>query len=702
MNTITILTILTLTLTNVLTNDLPQFNITPIFDRSGIFFNRLGQARISEDQFTLLSFINISIYEEKLNLVNKIYQISLPLCQGFRQNINKTNKQFEFTCSETLELIKNDLKVLDEKFDSICHLTGHNNINPRQKRGLINGVSHVFKWLFGTPDSDDAEYYTEAIESMSKQSDDMYKLMNQQVHILTDAIKEYNETANAISTNQNLLNDNIRIFNKFANSTAKRINSMTFAQKVTDHLNLLTLLANELNEEFDIVISSILFSKQNILHPNVITPRHLKDELSKIKLNSNLEFPYETQNIDNAHKYLEICTLSVFYSNKILIFAIKIPLVTKVSFNLFNLIPLPIPLTNSSIYSFINPTYPYLLLSNTKTYYSEMKDLSKCIFLPPSDYVCSQTTAYLVKERPTCEVDLKTKQLATIPKSCNTKVMNGFVEIWHPLNKNQWLFVVTNPTLGTVYCDTDNRITDANIKGVGIFTLKSRCKCYTLSATLIAKSDQTANYTYPMSTIDITMDECCQTKQDILQTEDMEPIRLENLNLNELNHADSKLRQINDELQRRIDQPFLYHASKWYNVLTGSITFIIIFLLVTWCCCRKFRWFPLRWLWNRCSRGPCQYLLCINSHNTISHSNVHSDTMKRTRRIPVEDYAPPGLTYAELHLEASRQEAELENDGYEVPASRASPEHTYEDIDLPEFRIPRRVTRSKTKKFLKI
>lgn len=303
----TLLVFRTLTYIQLSKTDLPPYQIQQINDRSGIFYQHLGQARISHDKFTLLSFINISIYEEKLKLADNIYQISLPLCKNnYKKNDNATKTKIpKIYCNETLTLISNSFKLLNEKFDSICHLTGHNlDIISRQKRGLFNGVSYAFKWLFGTPDADDAQFYTDAINNISTQNHDMQLLMRQQVHILSDAINDYNKTAQALISNQNTLNKNVAAFNKFASSTTKRVNSLTFMQTITNQLNLLTQLTNELKEEFDTIISAILFSKQDILHPTVITPRHLKDELLKIKLTSTLEFPFDLDALDNAYKFI--------------------------------------------------------------------------------------------------------------------------------------------------------------------------------------------------------------------------------------------------------------------------------------------------------------------------------------------------------------------------------------------------------------
>lgn len=594
--------------------------------KAGIFFHHIGTAKISHDSFTLLSYTNISIYEEKLNLIHNTYQKSEQICK-MKQD---TFSHEEFLCRERLEWLHNQINTLNEKFDSLSHLTSHETsdlTNKRFKRGLFDGVSYAFKWLFGTPDAEDAKYYTEAIESICQQNHESNLLMKHQVHIMSDAISNYNKTAQGLLLNEQKLNDNVNKFNNFARNVTDRVNSLTFTQTKIGHFNLLSQIISELNEELDQIISAILFSKQNTLHPSVITPRHLYYELLKIKINSNFEFPIDNNNIEGIHKYLQICQLSVIYSNKNLIYAIKIPLVTKELYQLYNLVPLPTKSLNStSIYSFINPNFPYLLLSTTRTFYGELKDLSTCKWMPPSDYICSRTTVYLVKERPTCEVDLKLRQPKTIPKDCSTKTIKSEMEIWHPLSPNQWLYILTQPVAGTISCENSNSpIVDFSLQGTGIFTLKSKCKCYTLSTLLIASSNMSANYSnFVPSNVDIVNDDCCQKQQEFLKIEEMDTLKLNNLNLNDLRHVEHKLQQFDDELQRKIDQPFIIHKSKWYNVLLGTIVLLMLILVFCWGCCRCCRWKPLSWFRKFWGPDNCRYMICINSHNTVSNNDLSS------------------------------------------------------------------------------
>lgn len=630
-----------LILINVFTfchTSLLPYEILPIDTQAGIFYNNIGTTKISHDYFTLLSFTNISLYQDKLELIKNVYSRSINLCRHPNENFTRLTRPYRFACNEHVESLRYALARLDEKFETISHLTSHDISNIRRsKRGLVDGVSYAFKWLFGIPDADDAKYYADAITTIEKQNHDVQMLMKQQIYIISEAISDYNKSAIDLKMNQERLNANIEKFNRFEKKTIFVVNSMTYFETVTDHLNFLTHLTTELNEEFDVITSAILFSKQNILHPSVITPKHLREELLKIKINTNFEFPISLDNYENAYKYFTICTLSVIYFNKILVYAIKIPIVSRDLYQLYNLMPLPIQMLNFSVYSFIDPSFPYLLLSTSRTHYGQLKDLSTCQELPPDEFICSHTTIHLTKQRPICETELKLKQLTSIPLSCKTRTMKTEIEIWHPLSTNHWLFIVTEPTIGTINCEgTSNSVIDVEFQGTGILQLRPRCKCYTTSTLLVSTSNQTTNYSNYIPNINIIGDDCCLKEQQfLLQNEEMEPLRLHDINLDDLSHAKHKLQQYDEILQQNLNKPFMVQHAKWYNVLFGILTILISLLLFWYCCGKCCRWRFIAPLRRFFTKNNCEKLICINSHNTISQSSINTQefSLRRLRSL---------------------------------------------------------------------
>lgn len=95
-------------------------------------------------------------------------------------------------CKTSLKLSQIHISQLEPKFDTIGYLVGHKQIdNTCKGTGLFNGVSKTFNWLFGIPDFDDATYYNESIRNLNTQGNDLTAFMKQQLHIISNAIKNY-------------------------------------------------------------------------------------------------------------------------------------------------------------------------------------------------------------------------------------------------------------------------------------------------------------------------------------------------------------------------------------------------------------------------------------------------------------------------------------------------------------------------------
>lgn len=148
--------------------------------------------------------------------------------------------------------------------------------------------------------------------------------------------------------------------------------------------------------------------KHGILSPQVITPKILFDELRNFR--GGNELPVTPEN-NNIHIYYKIMELQVFSVNNISIFAVKIPLVNKINYIIYNLIPLPIQHFNTSVYSYIQPKKPFLLLSQSKTYFTLLQDLSSCSQYQKQEYPCKDIHTTKRTDQISCETQLLASHL---------------------------------------------------------------------------------------------------------------------------------------------------------------------------------------------------------------------------------------------------------------------------------------------------
>lgn len=610
------------------------FNVNNIDQKSGIFYHNMGKVLLYSDQLTLLTFTNITFYVNKLQITKNMFTKSTNICNHIHEFEHVT-----YHCSNSLKLIQIQIPNLERKLETITHLVGHRHENPnRKRRGIVNGISTALKWLFGVPDADDAKYYDEAIKSLVNKNRETQILMQQQIHIMSSSIQTYNETLLALKTNEERLNQNFKKINDFEHNVNNKITHFALVETVNDHISLLNELVSELNEEYDIIISSILFAKQNIIHPNVISPKNLREELIKIKSNANIILPIPVINYDNIYKYYSICKLNAVYNNELLIFTVKIPITTDMKFNLYNLIPIPTFDPKSNTYTYIDPTYPFLIINPANTRYGRMKDLMECQQIDGETKLCKDPITYLTSQK-YCEISLR-ENPRKIPEDCPTKIIKANLEIYHKISPLEWIFVVTEPITATISCEPDkDKFHEATLNGTGILRLDPHCRCYTLSALLISTNNITANYTNYIPNLDITTDDCCVKEIEKLGNMELEPIQLTNVNLDELRHAKHKLQQFEETLQTEINKPFLGEHHTLFNIILSVLVIMIILLILCCCCCRyccDCTWLPYigRFIPKKKDR-TCMALAKYHSDNqSISNSNIfiNSPVSEQNRR----------------------------------------------------------------------
>lgn len=94
------------------------YKINPIDNSSGIFYNHLGTARISNNKLTLLSHLHLTFLDEAWNILTKSYEKSSTLCTLALKNRKEYN-HVNFYCERSLSHINTQLKEIHRKQDII-------------------------------------------------------------------------------------------------------------------------------------------------------------------------------------------------------------------------------------------------------------------------------------------------------------------------------------------------------------------------------------------------------------------------------------------------------------------------------------------------------------------------------------------------------------------------------------------------------
>ncbi|VVC31266.1 Envelope fusion protein-like, partial [Cinara cedri] len=162
-----------------------QFNITPIYNPSGIYFHSINNLRVDNSFWRFLTYVNITNYNEKYGkIVNMIKQIG-ESCK-LSQSLEVTS--FQRTCGQYKHQTNSFLTEINNNIEHIMRIIESPKDNHREKRGLINAVGRLANVLFGVCDDADAEYFYDRIKDLENSKLRVLQLVDTQTQIMRSII----------------------------------------------------------------------------------------------------------------------------------------------------------------------------------------------------------------------------------------------------------------------------------------------------------------------------------------------------------------------------------------------------------------------------------------------------------------------------------------------------------------------------------
>lgn len=469
---------------------------------------------------------------------------------------------------------------MSREFASISHL-----VENRTKRSAwIGGVGTIIKQIFGSLDENDGLRYDEAIRSLQNDKKQLVSLMKENILITTSIITGYNDTLDKIKVNEANLNEAIDELSLSVKNITIITNGLQLHANVNEILNILEASILTLSFQLEDITTAILFSSLNILHPAIITPSQLHQELADnyIHLPSDLELPV-ILDINSVHFILNISKLVCYYINDKIMFVLQVPLVNTREYALFHSIALPTPYKpkEPNSFSLIIPDSKYIAMTKDKSYYCIIDDLKICKSVSPGNFICDIENVYSTEAKPICESEMLAKVISEKPLQCKTKIILGQLDIWKPLTNNKWIYVQSEPNTISIDC-LNSKLYEINILGTGILSIPKNCIGYCKSTTLIPKYN-ILNITSPINNFpdfNLIDDTCCNLTKLSNVVNSVSPIHLHNIDLDDLNSENKvKLRSLMDDLEA-IETPQSPHIVKYGTHYSIFIIVILILLIL--------------------------------------------------------------------------------------------------------------------------
>lgn len=475
-----------------------------------------------------------------------------------------------------LNQISNSIK---SKFDEVFQDT------KRYKRGILDGIGTIFKSITGNLDASDGEYYSNCINKLNNDEHQLENLIKNQISVTTSVIKNFNSTIQKLRIDEETFNKDIKEIEKSIISMTDKLDLVYVKLKFLGICEQLMESYLYIEDNLNDVLNSVTFARLKIIHSSIITPGDLITSLQEISQNlhrNNLPLPAKSSKIA---QYLDIIELEAFQSNSNLVFVLKIPLVEPQTYTLYRLYPIPILDNRTGLHHILPITNKYIAKDDDSLMYVSVPDPSICKPLFFGTKLCSNLFAYPIDNDAACEARLF-KNLQSLPQNCQTSLVYSQGYNVQELETNMWLTVISEPLHITISCPKRSSITEIIYKN-SILKLQPGCSAFIGITKVQASSNNILVTNYNPHPVLIPYD-CCSKLPDKPELPKLKPLKLNHLNVEELEIAKHKLDQYSRDLDDLINQPFVEKHHSWFTYFIITLIICIIILYVS-CKCRRRR-----------------------------------------------------------------------------------------------------------------
>ncbi|AIE47740.1 fusion protein [Peridroma alphabaculovirus] len=340
----------------------------------------------------------------------------------------------------------------------------------RHKRGLLNFVGRVDKFLFGTMDSDDAHL--------------LHQLAN---------------NSNSLNSQVKQLDDELIAIAKYIDHKAQ-VDAQKYSNiclYVTSKLNLICEQVAEIEALYNKLDRAIDSAKLNHLNSMVISPDRLLREMKNVSGHlAGLSWPVPLTH-DSMHVLIDtIINVHVFVTEeRKLLFILEVPLVNSQVYNLFHTIPLPFCDAHSKC-AIVLPDSKYLGVSVDRRTYLRLDDTKTCKMAGKLLLCYRPQIIYETNQAKLCDIRIfmKSEREIDFEHDCDVRVGRFEDELFYATSDfNNWLYVLQNDVDLNFECTNSPTIPDGNAilpivlkAGVGVIraTGHDSCKLTTKKSTL--------------------------------------------------------------------------------------------------------------------------------------------------------------------------------------------------------------------------
>jgi hypothetical protein len=196
----------------------------------------------------------------------------------------------------------------------------------KKKEGSIGFVDQITKILFGTLDSDDANYYTTRINELEQEQEqeqkDFIRIARDQILVIKSAITSFNFIMRDVEKNEKFLEERLmKLTNHDNNLTSNDYAETQSIAMIFEHMLQIERTLKGTREFFNLIIDTVMHAQDGGLQPQLVTPAKLRMIMSNEHPVAGLEFPVNLP----SQELLKIVTAHIFLHGNFIVYVLYVP-----------------------------------------------------------------------------------------------------------------------------------------------------------------------------------------------------------------------------------------------------------------------------------------------------------------------------------------------------------------------------------------
>ncbi|KAF9404877.1 hypothetical protein HW555_014121, partial [Spodoptera exigua] len=455
-----------------------SYNVTQLKDNQGFYLDKIANMQLIRDDWKIVTYYDMKPFWQGTEACSKYLSYLEQLCNKFKETSH---------CDVIQVQLKQEFSEL-EYYNHLL-LSQHSSTRRardlrRRKRGLINGVGYLANDLFGVLDERFAEQYKQDIQSIHDNEDHLLSLLKQQTTVIEAEYNILKRNGQAINKQHKMLNTLSikldKIENVLLNESERNRIMNDFSTGAIATSNVLRQLKTIQTSLLD-TVTDVYHGRLNI---HLLSPEQLKDTLNTISshLSKDLTLPINNLQINFKNIY-HLLTVKARMTEEFLIFELKLPLVSRDTFSIMKIIPIPQPVGNSSMVT-LTPIAEHVAINLKKDSYLPMSlnDVQTCLRDDVDNYLChiEKPIYHLKNNEKLCKVEPDSSKCKISITTCSNQ--------WTALSKiNNYAFFCCNQCEIRVLCD-DN-VSPGQLIKAGILGVEHDCLIKTESFTVYSRNE---------------------------------------------------------------------------------------------------------------------------------------------------------------------------------------------------------------------